>query len=89
MSTPTGPPTVTPHSAACRATCAARALATSALVGMQPSFTQVPPRCSRSISATVMPAPASLTASDGPAWPAPITMASNEVVMAVPSCVPR
>ena len=44
MSTLTGPLMFTPNSAACRATCAARALATSVLVGMQPSLTQVPPR---------------------------------------------
>ena len=35
---------------------AAYALATIVLVGMQPSLTQVPPRCSRSTSATFQPA---------------------------------
>src|SRR6187402_2287685 len=83
MSTVTGP-TFTPYSAARRATCAVRALATSVLVGMQPSLTQVPPRCSRSISAVFRPALASRTASGGPAWPAPITIASYEVVMGSP-----
>ena len=60
----------------CRATCAARALATSVFVGMQPSLTQVPPRCSRSTSAVFRPAPASRAARKGPAWPLPMTMAS-------------
>ena len=75
---------MTPKSAARRATCAARALATSVLVGMQPSLTQVPPRCSRSISAVFMPALARRTARNGPAWPVPMTMASNDVVMGSP-----
>ena len=84
MSTPIGPSMRMPQSPARRATCAARALATSVLVGMQPSLTQVPPRCSRSISAVFRPDLASRTASDGPAWPAPITIASYEVVMGAP-----
>jgi hypothetical protein len=75
MSTVTGP-TLTPYSAARRATCAVRALATSVLVGMQPSLTQVPPRCSRSTSTVFMPASARRTASDGAAWPLPMTIAS-------------
>ena len=49
--------------------------------GVQPVLTQVPPRWWRSTSATVMPAPASRTASDGPAWPAPMTMASKRSLM--------
>ena len=84
MSTLTGPPMRTPYSPARRATCAVRALATSVLVGMQPSLTQVPPRCSRSISAVFMPALARRTARNGPAWPLPITIASYEVVMVSP-----
>ena len=43
MSTLTAPPSVTPYSAARLATWAVRALATSVLVGVQPSLTQVPP----------------------------------------------
>src|SRR6266478_2898327 len=68
ISTPTGPPTVTPKSAWRRATKAVCALAISALVGVQPSLTQVPPKCSRSAKATDIPAPvnrpASLPAAD-------------------------
>src|SRR5262249_51161650 len=51
--------------------------ATSVLVGMQPVLTQVPPKRCRSMMATRKPAPASRCASDGPAWPVPITMASK------------
>jgi len=36
---------------------------------MQPSLTQVPPRCSRSTSAVLSPASARRTARNGPAWP--------------------
>ena len=57
--------------------CATLALAISVLVGRQPVLMQVPPRCRRSTSATLRPAPASRTASDGPAWPAPMTMSSK------------
>src|SRR4051812_6905392 len=66
--------------------CAARALATSVLVGMQPSLTQVPPRCSRSISTVFMPTCARRTARKGPAWPLPMTMASWVLVMVVLPC---
>src|SRR3954468_837880 len=51
------------------------------LVGVQPSFTQVPPNLSRSITATFIPAPARRAASAGPAWPVPTTMASKWVVI--------
>jgi hypothetical protein len=44
-----------PVVAARRARCAAYALATSVLVGMQPVLTQVPPNSLRSTNATVMP----------------------------------
>ena len=44
---------------------------------MQPVFTQVPPNSWRSMSATVMPAAVSRPASGGPAWPAPMMIASN------------
>src|SRR5712691_9796204 len=82
MSTPTGPPTTTPNPAAWRATWAARALATRVLVGMQPTLTQVPPNRLRSMMAVFMPASVRRAASGGPAWPVPMTMASNRVVMA-------
>src|SRR5436190_9663973 len=80
MSTRTSPPQVTPYSAACRATCAARALATSVFVGMHPTLTQVPPRSLRSTIAVLRPDCASRTARAGPACPAPITIASKSMV---------
>jgi alkylation response protein AidB-like acyl-CoA dehydrogenase len=43
---------------------------------MQPVLTQVPPKSLRSTSATVMPAAVRRPASGGPAWPAPMMMAS-------------
>jgi hypothetical protein len=46
-------------------------------VGVQPSFTQVPPNFARSITATFMPAPERRAASAGPAWPVPMTRASK------------
>src|ERR1700730_1293416 len=45
------------------------------LVGVQPSLTQGPPTCSRSISAVRRPAPASAIHSGVPPWPEPITIA--------------
>src|SRR5580698_1747725 len=53
-----------------------RALAISVLVGVQPALTHVPPKRWRSMIATDLPAPAKRAAKAGPAWPAPITMAS-------------
>src|SRR5882757_36148 len=53
-----------------------RALAISVLVGVQPVLTHVPPKRWRSMIATDLPAPAKRAAKEGPAWPAPITMAS-------------
>ena len=50
------------------------------LVGVQPVLTQVPPRCSFSIRATVQPWSASFCASGLPAWPEPITIASYLVM---------
>src|SRR5580692_3852750 len=44
---------------------------------MHPVFTQVPPNLSRSIIATVLPAPANRAAMGGPAWPVPIIIASK------------
>ena len=79
-STATPPLMCTPNSAARRAWCATFALAMSVLVGVQPVLTQVPPNRWRSTMATVMPAPVSLEARVGPAWPAPIMMASNVAV---------
>ena len=55
----------------------ARALATIVLVGTQPTFTQVPPKWWRSITAVVSPSLLQRAAIAGPAWPAPMTMASN------------
>ncbi|CAJ6558150.1 Uncharacterised protein [Burkholderia pseudomallei] len=66
MSTATGPPSVTPYSSARRARCAAYALAIKVFVGMQPVFTQVPPKRPRSTTATFMPAAESRAASGGP-----------------------
>ena len=77
MSTRTGASNTTPHSAARRATCAARALATQVFVGTQPLLTQVPPSGPRSISTVFKPSRAQRAAIDGPAWPAPITIASS------------
>src|SRR6478735_9123006 len=64
---------------------ATRALASSVLVGMQPVLTQVPPKSLRSTSATLCPDFARATASGGPAWPAPSTIASKCVAVAVTS----
>ena len=57
---------------------ATAALATSVFVGMQPVLTQVPPTFPRSMMATLMPAPASRAAREGPAWPVPMTIASKD-----------
>src|SRR3984893_8140384 len=57
--------------------CTARALATSVLVGMQPTLTQVPPRSLRSISAVLIPSLSRRAQSAGAACPVPITMASK------------
>jgi hypothetical protein len=46
------------------------------LVGVQPLLTQMPPICSRSISAVVRPDWARVRASRVPACPAPTTTAS-------------
>ncbi|SKU53037.1 Uncharacterised protein [Mycobacteroides abscessus subsp. abscessus] len=80
MSMLTEPSTTTPQRAASRAIWAAWALATSALVGRHPVFTQVPPNRCRSTIATVRPAPRSRAASEGPACPAPTTTASKCVL---------
>src|SRR3984957_3306703 len=53
-----------------------RALAMRVLVGVQPALTHVPPKKWRSMIATDLPAPAKRAAKEGPAWPAPMTMAS-------------
>jgi hypothetical protein len=52
---------------------------------MQPVLTQVPPKLLRSVIATFIRAPASRTASDGPACPVPMMIASYRVVMGEPS----
>ena len=83
MSTPMSPPITTPKSAARRATWAARALATSALVGMQPTLTQVPPKRCRSMTAVRMPAADNSAARLGPAWPVPMMIASYECAISV------
>ena len=54
------------------------------LVGVQPVLTQVPPKSLRSITATFCPACASRLASDGPAWPVPMMMASKFGIDASP-----
>ncbi|MEZ5289023.1 MAG: hypothetical protein R2712_30325 [Vicinamibacterales bacterium] len=80
-STVTAPPVANPNSEPRRATCMARALATSALVGMQPVFTQVPPKRARSMMAVRRPAFASRAARGGPACPVPMTIASKRLGM--------
>src|SRR5215510_2277913 len=75
-STVTLPPIRTPYSSARLATWATYALATIALVGMHPVLTQVPPNRWRSTTATDIPASVRRFASGGPAWPAPMTIAS-------------
>ena len=87
MSTRTAPSSITPKSAPRRATCAARALAINVLVGMQPLLTQVPPTRWRSIIATLRPALPRRTASGGPAWPVPMTIASKVCFMQCSSAV--
>ncbi len=62
---------------------AAYALAIRVFVGVQPSFTHVPPNLWRSITAPLRPAAANLAASAGPAWPVPTTMASNDAFVVV------
>src|SRR5262249_1699783 len=52
---------------------------------MQPVLTQVPPNLSRSMTATFMPLAVRRPASEGPACPAPITIASKFWVMFQPS----
>ena len=84
MSMPTGPSITTPKSPARRATWAARALAISVLVGMQPTLTQVPPTRFRSRIAVLRPAEASRTARGGPACPVPMMIASKRSVMRPP-----
>ena len=76
MSTRTAPSSITPKSAPRRAMCAARALAISALVGMQPLLTQVPPTSLRSMMAVLRLDLPRRTASGGPAWPVPMMIAS-------------
>ena len=66
--------------------CATFAQATMALVGVQPVFTHVPPRTLRSMRATFLPAAASRTARNGPAWPEPMMIESKLVVMVLQIC---
>src|SRR5712671_3388474 len=70
-------PAENPNSAPRPATCAARALATNVLVGMQPTFTQVPPSSLRSMSAVFSPSLSRRAHSAGPAWPVPMTIVSK------------
>ena len=58
-----------------------RALATIVLVGVQPSFMQVPPTCTRSIMAVFQPARAKAVDSGPPDWPAPMTIASYSITV--------
>ena len=85
MSTATPPEITTPNSAARRATWAARALATSALVGMQPTLTQVPPKRWRSITAVRRPAADRSAARLGPACPVPMMIASYACAIRPPA----
>ena len=77
-------PVVTPNSAARRARCATRADLRRVLVGVQPVFTQVPPRRSPSTRATVSPRRARPAAREGAACPEPMMMLSNSVMMFLP-----
>src|SRR4051812_19093309 len=77
MSTRTSPSTAKPYSAPRRATCAAYALATRALVGMHPVFTHVPQNLGLQTTATAIPAVANRAAKGGPAWPVPMMIASK------------
>ena len=86
MSMVISPPIITPYCAAVRATCAARALATYVLVGVQPTFTQVPPNRCRSITAVRLPLCASRTASGEPPCPVPMTTASKCCAMLGSPC---
>jgi predicted alpha/beta-hydrolase family hydrolase len=63
----------------------ALALATSDFVGMQPVFTHVPPKRFRSTIATFIPAPVRRFASGGPAWPVPMMIASNGMLIVSPN----
>lgn len=83
MSTLISPAIAIPYREARRARCAAEALATKVLVGVQPVLTQVPPTALRSTTATFIPVLARRSAKDGPAWPAPITIASKSGIGAV------
>jgi hypothetical protein len=74
------PPTSKPNSAPRCAWRMARALATSVLVGTQPTLTQVPPKWWRSITAVFSPSLLQRAAMAGPAWPAPTTMASKRPI---------
>src|SRR5437667_10586759 len=56
---------------------------------MQPVLTQVPPKNLRSMTATFIPAPASLPARDGPACPVPMMIASCLRMAPPPSGVDR
>ena len=62
-----------PHVARDRRACP---LAIIVLVGVHPSLMQVPPACSRSMSAVFRPAPAKAVASGPPACPAPTMITS-------------
>ena len=64
------------HDVGGAAACEAYALATSVFVGMQPVFRQVPSKSLCSKKATALPAFVRRPVSDGPAWPAPIMIAS-------------
>src|SRR2546430_1653731 len=52
---------------------------------MQPVLTHVPPKRLRSTIAVLRPACARRTASGGPAWPVPITIASKDSIIWLPS----
>ena len=73
---PDRPADVTPKSAARRARCAAGA-GDQRLRRPAPRFTQVPPKIPPLDDRHPLPGAASRAASDGPAWPPPMTIASN------------
>src|SRR5436305_10339009 len=67
-----------------RSSCSRSAEESRALEGMHPTFRQVPPRCSFSISATEAPSWAARIAATYPPGPPPITTMSKLSGMGLP-----
>ena len=77
----TSPSTSNPYSSPARARARASALASNALVGMQPRLRQVPPMRSFSTRVTAAPRRAAFSAATYPPGPPPMT-----TILIVPSC---